>query len=55
MWVITWACVATGFPPQTTIRSALAISRESGPTKRPVPAIQPASAEAVQMVRFCRE
>jgi hypothetical protein len=55
MWVITLTWVATGLPPQTTIRSALAISRGSGPTNRPVPAIQPASAEAVQIVFLWRE
>ena len=55
MCVITLTWVDTGLPPHTTIRSAFAISRGSGPTNRPVPAIQPASAEPVQIVFFWRE
>ena len=43
MWVITLTWVETGLPPQTTIRSDLAISRPSTPRLTPTPASQPAS------------
>jgi hypothetical protein len=55
MCVITLTCVATGLPPHITMRSERAISRGSGPTKRPTPAIQPASQIEVQIVLACRE
>ena len=48
--VITLTWVATGLPPQTTIRSDFAISRGSAPRLTPLPASQPASASATQMV-----
>ena len=53
--VITLTCVDTGLPPHITIRSERAISRGSGPMKRPTPAIQPASQIEVQIVLACRE
>jgi len=49
------ACVETGLPPHITIRSDRAISRGSGPMKRPTPAIQPASQIDVQIVLAMRE
>ena len=45
-WVITLTWVETGLPPQTTIRSDLAISRASTPRLAPTPASQPASVSA---------
>ncbi len=55
IWVITLTWVDTGLPPQTTIRSDLAISRPSTPRKAPTPASQPAPDSALQIVRSSRE
>jgi len=55
MWVMTLTWVATGLPPQTTIRSLSSISRESTPRMTPTPAIQPASESATQIVSFSCE
>ena len=53
--LITLTWVDTGLPPQTTIRSDLAISRASAPRFAPTPASQPASVSATQIVEFCRD
>ena len=48
--VITLTCVATALVPQMTTQSAFAISRGSGPARRPVPAIKPGQARLMQIV-----